>query len=90
MKHTIEVEHLCTIYFEKVLASEVDSPRGQTKELKMSVVVDHYKNYIESNYTVTYKDYRVRKQTMKDQWEPIIKEWGYTMIDLAMDKYNEL
>ncbi len=90
MQHTIVSEEMATVKFEKVLASETCNSQGLAKRLKMYVEVDHFKNYIAATYKVILKDYNKRECSWKNNWTPTITEWDFTMIDLAVDKYNEL
>lgn len=85
MNHTITEEHLCTISFDKILASEVDSRKGEAKYLKMYIIVDHLETFIKHEYKVIYKNFEKR-----EEGEPITQDWNFTLIDLAMDKYNSI
>lgn len=59
MKHKITEEHLATVHFEKVLASETDSRRGETKSLTMHIAVKHIIfNLTYATYCVKYHNYR--------------------------------
>ncbi len=90
MQHTIVSEEMATVKFEKVLASETSVREGLAKRLQMCVEVDHFKNYISATYKVRLKDYNRKELNEKDLYMPIVTEWDFTMIDLAVDKYNEL
>lgn len=85
MQHTIESERMANVHFNKRLAGETSVRKGYSKTLYMYITVDHFKNYIESKYRVTFTDWLRR-----DEGEPVVKDFEYTMIDLAVDKYNEL
>ena len=85
MRHIIVSEEIATVKFNKRIASETSVRKGYSKTLYMYVTVDHYKNYIASNYRVTFTEWARREGD-----EPVVLDFEYTMVDLAVDKYNEL
>lgn len=79
MKHQINEHWLQKCTFKEILACEVDGKKHESKHLYMYVTVNHLERHIlQSYYKVIYK--HAFKQEV----------WEYTMIDLAMDKYNSI